>query len=72
MGVEYLAFGRVPDPSPGKNKVHLDLATADRPGEVARPLALGATVVAEHQVPGLEWTVLADSEGNHFCVAQHG
>jgi hypothetical protein len=26
-------------------------------------------VLAEHQVPGLAWTVLADPEGNEFCVA---
>jgi predicted enzyme related to lactoylglutathione lyase len=38
---------------------------------VARLVAVGATVVADYEVPGLEWTVLADPEGNHFCVAQH-
>jgi hypothetical protein len=30
---------------------------------------LGATVLGEHEVPGLTWTVLADPEGNEFCVA---
>ena len=72
LGVEHLAFGRVDDPTRGKNKVHVDFAAEDRPAEVARLVARGATVVAEHQVPGLEWTVLADPEGNQFCVATPG
>ncbi len=72
LGVGHLAFGRVGEPTPGKNRVHVDLATDDRPTEVARLVALGATLVAEHRVPGLAWTVLADPEGNQFCVAEHG
>ena len=72
LGVDHLAFGRVPDPAPGKNRVHLELSSDDRAGEVARLVALGATVVAEHEVPGLQWTVLADPEGNQFCVATPG
>ena len=72
LGVEHLAFGRVAERTPGKNKVHVDFVTDDRPAEVARLVALGATFVADHEVPGLTWTVLADPEGNQFCVAQHG
>lgn len=71
-GVEHLAFGRVAEPTPGKNRVHLDFATDDRGAEVRRLQDRGATVVAEHRVPGLEWTVLADPEGNQFCVAHSG
>ena len=70
LGVEHLAFGQVDRPTPGKNRLHVDFATDDRPAEVARLVALGATVVAEHEVPGLRWTVLADPEANQFCVAQ--
>jgi hypothetical protein len=29
---------------------------------------LGANVLGEHEVPGLRWTVLADPEGDEFCV----
>nr|CEL16753.1 hypothetical protein [Kibdelosporangium sp. MJ126-NF4]CTQ92018.1 hypothetical protein [Kibdelosporangium sp. MJ126-NF4] len=53
----------------GKNRVHLDLHTADRAVEVDRLIGLGATIVDEQKVPGLAWTVLADPAGNVFCVA---
>jgi predicted enzyme related to lactoylglutathione lyase len=53
----------------GKNRVHLDFHADDREVEVARLVGLGATVHGEQQVPGLRWTVLADPEGNEFCVA---
>ena len=35
---------------------------------VERLVALGASVVEEHQIPGFAWTVLRDPEGNEFCV----
>ncbi len=72
LGVPHLAFGRVAEVKAGKNRVHLDFATDDRATEVARLQQLGATVLAEHEVPGLTWTVLADPDGNEFCVAERG
>ena len=57
-------FVKVPEPKVAKNRLHLDLRAADPPAEVARVVALGARVTAE--LPG--WTVLADPEGNEFCV----
>ncbi|MCZ0981525.1 VOC family protein [Streptomyces diastatochromogenes] len=63
----------VPEPKPPvKNRVHLDLATrspAHRAELVARLLELGATPVdvGQGDVP---WTVLADPEGNEFCVLE--
>lgn len=66
----HLGFQRVPDPTPGKNRVHLDLATADRDLEVERLLTEGALEVARHEASGSEWVVLADPEGNQFCVFQ--
>jgi predicted enzyme related to lactoylglutathione lyase len=65
-----LGFQRVPEPKVGKNRVHVDWHTADRVAEVERLVALGATVVGGQAVPGLTWTVLADPEGNEFCVAE--
>ncbi len=65
-----LGLQRVDDASPGKNRVHFDAHVPDRAAEVARLVALGATEVAEHTVPGLTWTVLADPDGNQFCVGQ--
>lgn len=62
---------RVEQPTAGKNSVHLDLSTDDRGKEVARLVELGARELAEHEVPGLRWTVLADPAGNQFCVGSH-
>jgi len=68
-----LGFQRVPEPRVGKNRVHVDLSTQDRVGEVSRLVKLGATVSYDQvgTVPGIDWTTLADPEGNEFCVAQH-
>jgi predicted enzyme related to lactoylglutathione lyase len=66
-----LGFQRVAEPTPGKNRVHLDLTAADREVEVERLLAEGALEVARHETSGFSWLVLADPEGNQFCVSQH-
>ena len=63
-----ISLQRVPEPRVGKNRVHLDLAADDRLAEVDRLVGLGATVIEEHSVPGMVWTVLTDPEGNEFCV----
>jgi uncharacterized protein (TIGR03086 family) len=64
-----LAFVPVPEPKTVKNRVHIDLATTgcDQSEEVERLLALGASRVdiGQGDVP---WVVLADPEGNEFCV----
>lgn len=65
-----LGFQRVPDPTPGKNKVHLDLHADDKEAEVARVVAAGATEVERNSFgPEFEWVVLTDPEGNAFCIA---
>jgi predicted enzyme related to lactoylglutathione lyase len=66
--IPYLGLQRVPEKRQGKNRAHLDFHTADRPAEVERLVGLGASVLGEHVMPGLTWTVLADPEGNEFCV----
>ena len=63
-----LGLQKVPEPKAGKNRVHVDLGSADRVADVARLVDLGATVVDEHTYPGFAWTVLADPAGNEFCV----
>ncbi len=62
-------FLRVPEPKVAKNRLHVDLKATDRSAEVARLQGLGATVIAEHDEGGTQWTVLHDLEGNEFCVA---
>jgi hypothetical protein len=53
-----------------KNRMHLDLSPVDRSRdeEVERLLALGATYADVGQTGEESWTVLADPEGNEFCV----
>ena len=70
-GGPVLGLQRVPEPRSGKNRVHVDLTGGPRATEVPRLVGLGATVVGEHEVPGLRWTVLADPEGNQFCLGEH-
>ncbi|SDG33241.1 hypothetical protein SAMN05216553_107181 [Lentzea fradiae] len=65
-----IGIQQVPDATPGKNRVHFDTHVADREAEVARLVALGATEVGVHSMPGLVWSVLADPDGNQFCIAQ--
>ncbi|MEU1515898.1 VOC family protein [Streptomyces sp. NPDC005811] len=66
-----LLFVTVPETKTIKNRVHLDLEPQDRTRdeEVERLLALGATLVADRRRPdGTGWALLADPEGNEFCV----
>jgi hypothetical protein len=53
-----------------KNRMHVDLSPIDRSQdeEVERLLALGATHAEVGQTGEESWTVLADPEGNEFCV----
>jgi predicted enzyme related to lactoylglutathione lyase len=63
-----LGLQKVPEPKAGKNRVHVDLGTADRAAEVDRLVRLGATVIGEHVHADFAWTVLTDPAGNEFCV----
>ena len=63
-----ILFIEVHDAKIGKNRLHLDLrASEDEDAEVERLLALGATRVDIGQGDP-SWTVLADPDGNEFCV----
>jgi predicted enzyme related to lactoylglutathione lyase len=65
-----LGFQRVPDPTPGKNRVHLDFTTDDVDGEVDRLVAAGARETGRHSIgENFRWVVLADPAGNAFCIA---
>jgi hypothetical protein len=65
-----LLFVRVPDAKTVKNRVHLDLEPrGSRAEEVRRLSELGASVVDDRVRPdGSGWVVMADPEGNEFCV----
>ena len=71
--VPALVFVRVDDPKVVKNRVHLDLATSDDEDQaaiVARLLAAGATRADVGQTGDESWEVLADPDGNEFCVLE--
>jgi hypothetical protein len=63
-----LLFIRVDDPKLGKNRLHIDLNPDDRDGEVERLVNMGARHVDVGQGDDVTWVVLADPEGNEFCV----
>lgn len=63
-----IIFQQVPEPKVGKNRLHLDYETPDRTAEVARLVNLGAREIAEHSLGDARWTVMADPDGNEFCV----
>jgi predicted enzyme related to lactoylglutathione lyase len=64
-------FEVVPEGKTVKNRLHLNIAAADRKEEVARLVSLGATAVEEMSPGGgYEWTNMTDVEGNEFCVSQ--
>ncbi len=65
-----LLFLRVPEDKAGKNRLHLDLRPKDQAAEVARLEGLGATRVDVGQKQDVGWVVMADPEGNEFCVLQ--
>ncbi len=66
----YLLFLKVPEPKTVKNRMHICLRPTDRTRdeEVDRLLELGATLVDDRRQPDRGWAVLADPEGNEFCV----
>lgn len=63
-----LLFIKVPESRSGKNRLHLDLRPEDQAAEVARLEALGATRADVGQGDDQPWVVMADPEGNEFCV----
>ncbi|MCZ4076728.1 VOC family protein [Rhodococcus sp. H36-A4] len=64
-----LAFQKVDEPTPGKNRIHLDLTTSDLAAERSRLVASGASEVAEHTMGDFTWVTFADPDGNVFCIS---
>ncbi len=70
-GQHSLLFIEVPEAKQVKNRVHLDLRPREgsRDDELARLLELGATALDDRRnADGTGWVVLADPEGNEFCI----
>jgi len=75
-GVGHILFMAVDDPTPGKNRMHMDLAAQDPDAEINRLVGLGASLLDEsrdgkprwREGNGIRWVVLQDPEGNEFCL----
>jgi predicted enzyme related to lactoylglutathione lyase len=64
-----VAFQRVPEPKVNKNRVHIDLRVDDLDEAVRRIEGLGGSAItAVLETKGYRWRVMADPEGNEFCI----
>ena len=63
-----LLFLKVPEAKGVKNRLHIDLRPDDQAAELARVEAMGAVRVDIGQGDDKPWVVLADPEGNEFCI----
>ncbi|MGK2874520.1 MAG: VOC family protein [Nocardioides sp.] len=66
-----LLFIPVPESKSAKNRIHFDVAPTDctRDEQVEKAIGLGATVLGDHRnADGTGWVVMADPEGNEFCI----
>jgi len=69
-----LLLQRVDEPKSGKNRMHFDIETPTVDEEVERLVNLGARRIVDDAVEehGNRWVVMADPEGNEFCVCNAG
>ena len=69
-----LLLQRVDEPKSGKNRMHFDIETPTVDEEVARLESLGAQRIEPEAIEehGNRWVVMADPEGNEFCVCNAG
>jgi len=64
-----LAFQKVPEAKSGKNRVHVDFVAPDIDEVRARVEDLGGSLLFDRSHEDFRWLVLADPEGNEFCVS---
>jgi catechol 2,3-dioxygenase-like lactoylglutathione lyase family enzyme len=65
----HLAFQKVPESKAVKNRLHLDIRVPDRSTFRDLVLTLGGSAIGDHQEGDYPmWTVMADPEGNEFCI----
>lgn len=70
-GGAHLAFQLVPEPKAAKNRLHLDVRVPDRIEFENLVRSLGGSKLGEQTVEGYPtWSVMADPEGNEFCIYQ--
>jgi predicted enzyme related to lactoylglutathione lyase len=69
-GAPRIGFQKVPEPKTVKNRVHLDLAATDEESTAREIEAMGATRRWVSEDPADPFVVLADPEGNEFCIVR--
>ena len=66
-----LLLQKVPEPHKVKNRVHIDLDVPDLDEAVSRVQELGGRKLNQLNEYGIEWAVMADPDGNEFCLVKH-
>ena len=66
-----LLLQRVPERHREKNRVHIDLDVPDLDAAVSRVQGLGGDKLRQLNEYGIEWVVMADPDGNEFCLVKH-
>ena len=61
-----------PDAGEVAGRVHLDTGVADLAAAEAAVIELGGSFVEDHEIMGFAWKIMADPEGNRFCIATTG
>jgi len=64
----YLGFNQVEQPTPGKNRIHLDFSAPDSAAAAAALVAAGAELIRDNEFQGLAWVTMADPDGNLFDI----
>jgi catechol 2,3-dioxygenase-like lactoylglutathione lyase family enzyme len=67
-----VALQKSPDPGDPAGRVHLDSLVADLAEARTAIEALGGSHVEDHEIMGFRWEIMADPEGNRFCIAERG
>ena len=66
-----LLLQKVPEQHEHKNRAHIDLDVTDLEAAVRRVVDLGGTKLDEFSEYGITWAVMADPDGNEFCLVKH-
>jgi len=66
-----LLLQQVTERHEGKNRAHVDLDVADLESAVRRVETFGGAMLREISEYGIKWAVMADPDGNEFCLIQH-
>ena len=66
-----LLLQKVPERHKDKNRVHIDLDVPDLDAAVSRVQDLGGHKLGQLSEYGVRWAVMADPDGNEFCLVKH-